>query len=147
VVRHVTPADRDAWVRMKRALWPDGSFAEHASEADRFLRGAMRNPLAVLVAERPRLGVVGFAELSIRPCAEGCRTDRIGFLEGWYVAPEVRRQGVGRALVRAAEDWARSQGCTEFASDARADNERSAVAHRALGFADEGLIRCFRKDL
>ena len=143
----MAPADREAWIRMKRALWPDGSLAEHAAEADRFLRGHSRNPLAVLVAERAPLGIVGFAELSIRPCAEGCRTEGIGFLEGWFVAPEVRRQGVGRDLVRAAEEWARSQGCTEFASDARADNELSAVAHRALGFADEGLIRCFRKDL
>jgi hypothetical protein len=28
-----------------------------------------------------------------------------------------------------------------------ADNHESALAHRALGFADAGLIRCFRKDL
>jgi hypothetical protein len=42
---------------------------------------------------------------------------------------------------------ARSAGCTEFASDAEADNEVSAAAHRALGFEDVGLIRCFRKDL
>jgi hypothetical protein len=26
-------------------------------------------------------------------------------------------------------------------------NELSAAAHRALGFAEVGLIRCFRKDL
>ena len=49
--------------------------------------------------------------------------------------------------MQAAEEWARSQGCVESASDAEADNDESARAHRALGFEDAGLIRCFRKDL
>ena len=79
--------------------------------------------------------------------SEGCESGRVGFLEGWYVIPEARRRGVGRQLLSAAEAWARSAGCVEFGSDAEADNEESAAAHRALGFEDVGLIRCFRKDL
>jgi RimJ/RimL family protein N-acetyltransferase len=53
----------------------------------------------------------------------------------------------GRALVAAAEAWGRREGCSEFASDADPNNEASIAAHRALGFADVGLIRCFRKTL
>jgi aminoglycoside 6'-N-acetyltransferase I len=49
--------------------------------------------------------------------------------------------------VRAAEEWARGQGCVELASDTEAANAASAAAHRALGFTDLGLVRCFRKDL
>jgi aminoglycoside 6'-N-acetyltransferase I len=86
-------------------------------------------------------------EISIRSYAEGCATDRVGFLEGWFVVPEHRRRGIGGALVRAAERWALAQGCREFASDALADNDESALAHRALGFTEVGMIRCFRKDL
>ena len=74
-------------------------------------------------------------------------TDRVAYLEGWYVVPESRRQGVGRALVSAAEEWARAQGCAEFASDALLDNDVSAVAHRAIGFEETVQIRCFRKVL
>lgn len=103
--------------------------------------------MAVLVAESAGAALVGFAEVSIRAYAEGCETDRVGYLEGWFVAPEARRHGTGRALVAAAEQWARSQGCAEFASDAEADNEESALAHRALGFDEVGLVRCFRKHL
>jgi aminoglycoside 6'-N-acetyltransferase I len=87
------------------------------------------------------------AELSVRPCAEGCLTSRVAYLEGWYVVPEARRRGVGRALLQEAEDWGRTQGCTEFASDTQPDNDGSIAAHRALGFEDAGLVRCFRKEL
>jgi aminoglycoside 6'-N-acetyltransferase I len=58
-----------------------------------------------------------------------------------------RGQGVGRALINACEAWARLQGCSEFASDAETDNAAGFAAHLALGFADEGVVRCFSKKL
>ena len=143
-VRQAILADAPWLARLRHALWPDGSEAEHRREIERFFAGAQTAPL--LVAE-DRSGLLGFAELSIRPYAEGCETDRVGFLEGWFVIPEARHRGIGRKLLAAAEAWARSVGCTEFASDAEADNEESAAAHRALGFTEVGLIRCFRKNL
>lgn len=146
-VRPAAAADREAWLRLRAALWPDGSVAEHARETAAFLDGRAREPLAVLLAIDAGGRAVGLAELSIRPCAEGCRTDRVAYLEGWYVEPDARRRGVGRALITAAENWARAQGCTEFASDAHAANRVSAEAHRAVGFEEAGLIRCFRKAL
>ena len=146
-IRAARPDDARLWCGMRHALWPEGSAEEHAGEIEEFFAGRAREPLAVLVAESASGQLAGFAELCIRSYAEGCETDRVGFLEGWYVIPEARRQGVGRALVQAAEAWAREQGCTEFASDTEADNERSAIAHRALGFSEVALIRCFRKDL
>lgn len=146
-MRAVTDADAEAWLRMRVALWPEGSEAEHREEIARFFAGQAPEPLAVLVAEEGEGTLVGFAELSIRPYAEACRSTRVAYLEGWYVEREMRRRGIGRALVAAAEAWGRTQGCTEFASDAERDNAVSAAAHRAIGFTDVGLIRCFRKDL
>ncbi len=101
----------------------------------------------MLLAEDVDGRALGIAELSIRPCAEGCNTSRVAYLEGWYVVPEARRRGVGRALVDAAEHWGRAQDCAEFASDTQIDNDVSIAAHRALGFEDAGLVRCFRKEL
>ena len=146
-VRPAKPSDAAAWLQLRHALWPEGSEAEHREEIDRFFAGDAREPLAVLLAENGAACPIGLAELSIRSHAEGCRGDRVAYLEGWFVAPKARGRGVGRALIAAAEEWGRSRGCREFASDSQADNEVSGAAHRALGFAEVGLVRCFRKDL
>ena len=145
-IRPATPRDAVTWARLRHALWPEGSLDEHSAEIDQFFAGRAQEPLAVLLAEDAGT-VIGLAELSIRATAEGCSRDRVAFLEGWYVVPEARRRGVGRALVAAAEQWGRDQGCTEFASDTQPDNLVSATAHLALGFTDAGSLRCFRKDL
>ena len=146
-VRSATQEDAAAWVRMRDALWPEHDAAWHADEIDKYFAGLLRMPLEVLMAFDDSDRPIGFAELSIRAYAEGCETDRVAFLEGWYVAPEARRHGVGRALVAAAERWAELQGCTEFASDAVLDNIESASAHAALGFEETVQIRCFRKPI
>ena len=71
----------------------------------------------------------------------------VGFVEGWFVDGAFRKQGIGAALMRAAEDWSRKQGCREIASDTWIDDEMSIDAHQALGF--EVVDRCvhFRKPL
>src|SRR5215469_10402028 len=145
-VRPVEDADGESWLQLRVQLWPEESEHEHREEMAMFLRGELGEPLAVLVAESQG-ALVGFAELSIRPTAEGCRTNRIGYLEGWFVAPAERRKGVGRALVEAAERWARELGCTEFASDTSPANVPSIRAHVALGFENLGTVLCFRKSL
>jgi aminoglycoside 6'-N-acetyltransferase I len=132
---------------MRDALWPDDGSNWHEGEIAQFFSGKLSMPLAVLIAEDETGKPLGFAELSIRAYAEDCVTDRVAYLEGWYVVPDARRQGVGRALIKAAELWAREQGCSEFGSDAVLDNEISAAAHRALGFTETVQIRCFRKQL
>lgn len=147
LVRSATAGDASAWLRMRGALWPEQQSDWHALEIDGFFAGQLRMPLEVLLAIDGSGTPVGFAELSIRPYAEGCSTDRVAYLEGWYVVPECRGQGVGAALVAAAERWARGQGCVELGSDTEIGNTVSAAAHRALGFEETVRIRCFRKAL
>ncbi len=146
-IRAVRPEDGIAWQRLRSALWTDGSVEEHRRDVERFLHGDRREPAEVLIAFDDADRAVGFVELSIRNIVDSCRTDRVGYLEGWYVAPEARRLGIGAALVASAEQWAREQGCLEFASDAALDNEASQRAHVALGFSETGRSVNFRKDL
>jgi aminoglycoside 6'-N-acetyltransferase I len=131
---------------MRLALWPSPE-SEHAGEIDRYFAGEVRDPLEVLLVFDERGTAMGFVELSIRSYAEGCETDRVAFVEGWYVDPNERRYGVGAALIGAAETWARAQGCTEMASDTEVENVASAAAHRAVGFVEAAVVRCFRKSL
>lgn len=149
-IRPVEPADEAEWLRMRAALWDDAEPEEHADEVAYFLSG-QAPPLAtlhaVLVCPRPAGGLCGFVELSIRPYAEGCDTDRVGYLEGWYVDPDQRGGGLGRRLIEAAEGWARAQGCREMASDAELDNLASQAAHARLGYAEVERSVHFRKAL
>jgi aminoglycoside 6'-N-acetyltransferase I len=131
---------------MRCALWPD-SAGEHRAEIDRFFAGDRREPAEVLLAFDERGTALGFAELSIRTIVDGCSSGNVGYLEGWYVVPHARGAGVGRALVSAAEEWAREQGCTEFASDAEIDNAVSLAAHHALGFEETSRAVNFRKTI
>jgi aminoglycoside 6'-N-acetyltransferase I len=146
-IRHARPDDALSWATLRNELWPDQPLPELLEEAETFFSTEDARLAAVLVADKGGEDLVGFAELSLRPYAEDCRTSPVAFLEGWYVTPSMRRQGVGRALVRAAEEWGRGQGCREFGSDTQFDNSTSIAAHLALGFDDAGALRAFRKDL
>ena len=146
-IRSVSGADAAAWLKLRCALWPDGTRVEHRREIEAFLSGQVREPQAVLLAVDQDDRTLGFVELSVRPYAEGCNTNQVAYLEGWYVVPDARGRGVGRSLVSAAEAWGREQGCKEFASDAQPDNAVSRRAHVALGFEEVGMVVCFRKDL
>lgn len=146
-IRSATPADAETWLGMRHALWPEGSAAEHRAEIEEYFAGRRAEPQEMLLAVDDAGRPLGFAELSLRPCAEDCMTSPVAYLEGWYVVPDARRSGVGRRLIEAAEDWGRRQGCSELASDTTLDNTVSAAAHRAAGFDDAGIVRCFRKSL
>jgi len=139
---------------MRSQLWGHHPVSDLAREVDRYLRGegfltvdGRTVPSTVLLAERKDGHVVGFAEVGLRPFADGCRSQPVGYLEGWYVVPEERRRGVGGALVDSAERWARAQGCTEFASDTRVENELGERSHRALGFVEVHRTIHYRKSL
>ena len=143
-VREIAQRDRAEWVRMRHALWP-GSLADHEAETRAFFE-QRRNPASVWVAEVDEQ-VVGFLELEYRSYAEGCISSPVPYIEGWYVDPSRRGQGIGRALVRVAEVHALASGYREIASDALIDNTASIAAHGALGYEEVDRIVCFRRAL
>jgi aminoglycoside 6'-N-acetyltransferase I len=141
-IREALPSDRHQIAAMRYLLWPDSSAEEHLQELEQGL------PAVNFVALDERESLIGFVEAGLRSHADGCDPSRpVGYVEGWFVREEFRNRGVGRELIRAAEEWARAQGCVEMASDALIDNEVSQQAHQALGY--EVVDRCvrFRKPL
>src|SRR5512143_3155953 len=112
IIRPVQPSDAAEWLRMRMALWPDSTCEKEAEEIAHFLAVPPRPPLPMLhaafVCPCPEAGLCGLVEVSIHATAPGCTTDRIGYLEAWYVDADWRGLGVGRTLVQAAENWARA---------------------------------------
>lgn len=146
-IRSAQPPDADAWLRLRLALWPSEPSAELRHEIDQFFAGRLHDVKAAFLAEAEPGQIVGFAELNIRAYAEGCSTDKVAYLEAWYMEPAYRGKGIGAAMIEAAEQWALENSCTEFASDTLHDNDIGRRAHLAVGFEEVEVIRCFRKQL
>jgi aminoglycoside 6'-N-acetyltransferase I len=142
-VRRLGEGDAAGWLRLRLALWPDEGPDELQREMEEIRADSEGQP--VFVAEGPDGRLCGLLEASIRGSAPGCTSDRIGYLEGWYVDPAWRDQGLGRRLVEAAEAWARAAGCREMASDTTPGYPLSPGAHEALGYQE--VARYFRKEL
>lgn len=144
-IRELGPADFDLWADCAHALWPehprDALLADIRAQAGTGLGQA--RAWAAFRGAAP----VGWAELGLRPYANGCDDRPVAFLEAIWVAPEARRSGVGRALIRHLALIARADGRTELGSDALLDNLVSHAAHRAWGFAEAERVVHFRLPL
>lgn len=149
-IRKARSSDLDRLAAMRAALWPDDTAEGHAKEIATILSGAWPGvyPFAIFVAETDDGAAIGFADVTMRSYADGCDPARpVGYLEGWFVEEAHRRKGAGAALLRASEEWARSLGCTEMASDTWQDNEVSQRAHESLGYEVVDRVVTFRKAL
>ncbi len=134
-IRQIRPTDESEWVRLRLALWPDGDPDEFREELPAFVEGGDRRSFA-LVAERPNGQLGGLMELTLRAQAEGCLSSPVAYIESWYVDEDLRRQGVSRALLAEAQEWARHRGCAELASSCVNGNETAVEVHEALGFEE-----------
>ena len=145
IVRALREGDLEGWLKLRSHLWDQVSEDEHKNEMMDIVEHPDTQFVAVAETDEGRL--IGFLEASIRPFVEDCHTDHVGYLEGWFVEPEYRRQSIGRFLVRAAENWARRKGCTEMASDAEVGNDDSLAAHQRLGYDETSRLVHLRKEL
>jgi aminoglycoside 6'-N-acetyltransferase I len=141
------PDDRAEWLRMRQRLWPNPDPEAQLTDMDKWLAQVDTIVLVVPRGGGASTALAGFAEVGTRSVADSCETSPVAYLEGWYVDEDLRRQGVGTALVRAAEAWALSKGLKEFASDTQLGNADSQLAHAALGFTEVERLVAYRKVL
>jgi aminoglycoside 6'-N-acetyltransferase I len=141
-VRQMGPPDRATWARMRVALWPGETAEVHGKDVERMLAGDAGYGF---VAETENGAAVGFAEITIRPFANGCDSRPVPFLEGIWVEPPFRRQGIGTLLVKHVETFVAARGFREIGSDALIENHASHAAHRGWGFSETERVVHFRK--
>ena len=115
VIRGARPEDGEVWRELRTAHWPDG-VEDHAREIAAFFAGTLAEPQAVFLAEGQG-EVMAVMELSARSDLPSLEGVKVGYVEGFYIVPKFRGQGLARQLLRTAQDWAREQGCPKFASD------------------------------
>jgi aminoglycoside 6'-N-acetyltransferase I len=112
------------------------------------MAGALARGHYVRLAVTAGGSAVGFVEASKRiDYVNGTNSSPVAFLEGLYVAPSSRRQGIARALVDSVVKWALDEGCSELASDSLLDNTAAHAAHSALGFEETERVVYFRRTL
>ena len=125
-------------------LWPDNTVEEMCAEMGEILAKADSAFFLAYVEDVP----IGFAQCQLRyDYVEGTDSSPVGYLEGIYVASEYRKHGIARELLTACETWAKSKGCTEFASDCELENVQSLQFHLNVGFEEANRIICFTKKL
>jgi aminoglycoside 6'-N-acetyltransferase I len=132
---------------MRGRLWPHADAGDLLREAETFASGPQDAIIAAAFVADGAGEPLGFIELSIRAFADGCDSSPVPYVEGWFVEPSAQRAGIGRDLMRAAEEWARKRGFTELASDTQVDNLASLDAHAACGFEETERQVKFRKSL
>ena len=144
MIKAATLADAGAIAEMAVKLWPEHTMEELKKEFEGIIGGGKSVVFLLVLEEQP----VGFAQCQLRnDYVEGTGSSPVGYLEGIFIEQDFRCRGHARALLAACEDWARDQGCTEFASDCELDNRDSLAFHLNMGFAEANRIICFTKKL
>src|SRR5262249_14776291 len=86
---------------------------------------------AVFVVEDEQGGIIGWTHVILRAVME---SEPFAEVAGLVVASEARRQGAGRALVSAAEAWARERGCATLHVRSNRLRPESRPFYEGVGF-------------
>lgn len=141
--RSAKPGEGIFAAELAAMMWDDS--AEHlAAGMEQVISGGDGAVFLAVEDGKP----VGFAQCQLRrDYVEGTDSSPVGYLEGIYVRDGYRRQGTAGELLRRCEDWAREQGCSEFASDCELGNDDSLRFHLSVGFQEANRVICFTKRL
>ena len=113
-------------------------FAEVLTTAVR----AQDSRSAVLIAQSASGVRLGFISLTVREDVTGIER---GHVRDLGVIEDARKTGVGSALMRAGEAWARQRGLPVLSLDVWATNERARAFYETMGYIPESF--CLFKSL
>ncbi len=143
-VRPADPADAEALVRLAEEVsaepeaWLISADGEWRSVGDerRYLKALRRYPnAAVFVAERSDGTIIGRLSLARDTHPASAHVADLGLM----VSRDARRQGVGRALLEAACDWARAAGVRKLELHVFPWNEPAIALYERVRLRARGL--------
>jgi aminoglycoside 6'-N-acetyltransferase I len=142
-IRKANRKDFKPLLQMALSLWPDEPEEQVVQDLDEMFGSARQ---AVFVALDENGSYIAFIDVSTRrEYVSGGTFYPVGYIEGIYVKPGYRRQGIAQALVEAGETWASHKGCKQIASDTWLWNTASQEFHKKVGFAEKERLVTYIK--
>lgn len=102
------------------------------------------NHYVVYVAQLSEGRVAGWIGVHIFRVVEA---DRCAAISGFVVDQSIRSRGIGKALLDAAEKWARSHGCGAISVLSNVKRDRAHCFYKNNGYTHVKTQHAFRKDL
>lgn len=114
------------------ALWRACGLTRPWNDSGADFALALETGSSTLLVARAEAGVAG----SVMVGFDGHR----GWIYYLAVDPALRRSGLGRALMAAAEAWLRARGCPKIQLMVRDDNEAALGFYLALGLERQPVV-------
>lgn len=144
MIRKATVQDPPLLARLAMNVWKESSLKELVAEFEQMTKSNDAVAFILFIEEQ----AVGFAQCQLRhDYVEGTNTSPVGYLEGIFVEKEFRHRGYASELLLKCEDWVKTKGCLQFASDCELDNIDSLAFHLKVGFTEANRMICFTKQL
>lgn len=138
------PEFLDDLTSMALDLWPENEYMHLRDEFEHFEDDDKQMVFLCILDDLP----VGFVHVSLRSdYVEGADSSPVGYVEGIYVLPEFRKKGMSKMLLSKAEEWSKSKGCVQIASDIEDENVVSYAFHIGVGFKEVNRVICFIKNI
>ncbi len=144
MIKQATQKEAMSLAKLAIQMWEDNEIEELAEHFEKLVADEEAACFLKYVDDE----AVGFAQCQLRhDYVEGTETSPVGYLEGILVEEAYRHKGYAKELLLECEKWAKSKGCTEFASDCELENEESLRFHMAMQFEEANRVICFRKSI
>lgn len=127
-IGHATDADTEALA----ALWERAGLTRPWNDPHADIALARRGPHSTILVARDGGRILGSAMVG----HDGHR----GWVYYLAVEPDLQGRGLGRALLRAVEDWLRARAVPKLMLLVRPDNEKVRGFYAAEGYVEEPRI-------